>query len=80
VQDDPTGRCHTADRAHHVQATGLDVPQAVEDIICYSWPLMSYYIGFYLSRGHMSDLDSQCNYPALSYKRTGQASILDKLS
>jgi hypothetical protein len=52
----------------------------IEDIICYSQPLMSYYIWFYLPRGHLSGLGSQCNYPALSYKRAGQASILDYLN
>jgi hypothetical protein len=35
----------------------------VEDIICYSLPLVPYCIGFYLPRGHLSGLWSHCNCP-----------------
>jgi hypothetical protein len=41
VQGDPTGRCHTADRVQRGRVIGLNVPHAVEDIICYSYPLVS---------------------------------------
>jgi hypothetical protein len=37
-------------------------------------------IGFQPPRDHLSGTGAQCNYPALSYKRTGQASILDNLN
>jgi hypothetical protein len=50
----------------------------VEDIICYSYLLVPYCIWFYLPRGHLSDLGSHCNYPTLSYKRPGQAPVLEK--
>jgi hypothetical protein len=43
----------------------------VEDIICYSYPLVPYCIGFYLPRGYLSDLGSHCNCPTLRYKRPG---------
>jgi hypothetical protein len=36
VQCDQTGWHHTADCTQHGKATGLNVPHAVEDIICYS--------------------------------------------
>jgi hypothetical protein len=35
----------------------------VKDIICHSYLLVPYYIGFYLSRGHLSGLGSHCNCP-----------------
>jgi hypothetical protein len=44
---------------------------AVEDIICYSWPLAPYHVGLYLPQGHLSGLATHCNYPNLSYKRLG---------
>jgi hypothetical protein len=44
---------------------------AVEDIICYSWPLAPYRVGIYLSQGHLSVLGTRCNYLNLSYKRLG---------
>jgi hypothetical protein len=48
----------------------------VEDIICCSYPLVGYCIGFYLSLGHKSGLGSHCNCSALSYKRPGQTPVL----
>jgi hypothetical protein len=33
--------------------------------------VVPYNIGFYLPRGHMSGLETHCNYPTLSYKRLG---------
>jgi hypothetical protein len=52
----------------------------VEDIICYSYPLVSYCIGFSLPQGYLSELGSHYNYPALSYKRLGQTSVLYRCS
>jgi hypothetical protein len=46
VQSDPTGRCHTANRARRGRATGYGAPHAIEDIISYVYPLVSYSIGF----------------------------------
>jgi hypothetical protein len=36
-----------------------------------------YNIGFDLSRGHLSDLRTHCNYPTLCYKRLGQAPLYE---
>jgi hypothetical protein len=52
----------------------------VEDIICYSYPLVPYCIGFYIPWGHLLGLESHCNCPALSYKRPGQTPVLDRFS
>jgi hypothetical protein len=48
---------------------------AVEDIICYSWPLVPYRVGLYLPQGHLSGLGTRCNYSNLSYKRLGCAPL-----
>jgi hypothetical protein len=48
----------------------------VEDIICYSSPLVSYCIRFYLPQGHLSGLESHCNCPTLGHKRPGQMPVL----
>jgi hypothetical protein len=48
----------------------------IEDIICYSYPLLLYCIGFYLSRSHMWGIGSHFNYLILSYKRFGQTLVL----
>jgi hypothetical protein len=42
----------------------------VQDIISYPQGPRCY-IGFQPPRGHLSGPESHCNYPALSYKRTG---------
>jgi hypothetical protein len=44
---------------------------AVEDIICYFWPVMPYNIRFFLPRGHLSGLGTHCNCLTLSYKWLG---------
>jgi hypothetical protein len=48
----------------------------IEDIICYSYPLLPYCIVFYLSRSHMWGLGSHFNHLILSYKRPGQTLVL----
>jgi hypothetical protein len=53
------------------ECNGAGDTHAVEDIICYSWPLVPYRVGIYLSQGHLSVLGTRCNYPNLSYKRLG---------
>jgi hypothetical protein len=58
----------------------LDVPNVVEDIICYSYALVLYCIGFYLPRGYLSGLGSHCYCRVSSYKRLRQMSVLDKFS
>jgi hypothetical protein len=43
----------------------------VEDIICYSWLVVPYSIGFSLPRGHLLGLGTHYNCPTLSSKRLG---------
>jgi hypothetical protein len=43
----------------------------IKVIICYSWSVMPYSIGFYLPQGHLSGLETHCNCPTLRYKRLG---------
>jgi hypothetical protein len=52
----------------------------IEDIICYSYLLVFYCIGFYLPSDHLSGLGSHYNCPTLRYKRPRQTSILDGFS
>jgi hypothetical protein len=43
----------------------------IEDIICYSGPMVSYSIEFYLPRGPLLGIGTHCNYPTFCYKRLG---------
>jgi hypothetical protein len=45
VSGDPTARRHTVGRARRGGTTIQGVHHAVKDIICYSYPVVPYYIG-----------------------------------
>jgi hypothetical protein len=75
VRSDLTAQRHTADECS-VAGDKTRRDHTIQDIICYSWLLLPYCIGFYLPCGHLSGIGSHCNCPALSYKRLGQMSVL----
>jgi Ni,Fe-hydrogenase I small subunit len=66
---DLTGRGYAVDRSPRGKTDKTKRAHTAKDIICYSYPLVLYYIGFYLPRDNLSVLGSHYNCTAMSYKR-----------